>query len=138
MTRAANAEAAMTLGACRAAGLIRQSAGAEAFSYVPTLQQLGGTRQLPSINPSASVGLTQALTESQIPCRTSSPNSGPPPPILAPMLLPKSPKLYGSDHPVVPSNIKESAKQVADLQVISIGICLTTMLPDGRRLICSL
>jgi hypothetical protein len=54
------------------------------------------------------------------------------------MLLPKSPKLYGSDHPVVPSNIKESAKQVADLQVISIGICLTPMLSDGRRLICSL
>jgi len=63
MTRAANTEAAMTLGACRAAGLIRQSAGAEAFSNVPTHQQLGGTRQLPSINPSASVGLTQALTE---------------------------------------------------------------------------
>jgi phytochrome-interacting factor 3 len=95
MTRAVNAEAAMTLGACRAAGLIRQGAGAEAFSYVRTLKQLGGTRQLPSITPSASVGLTQGLTESQIPRRTSSPNSGPPPPILAPMLLPKSPKLYG-------------------------------------------
>jgi hypothetical protein len=57
---------------------------------------------------------------------------------LAPMLLPKSPKPYGSDHPVVPSNVKESTKQVADLQVISIGICLTPMLSDGRRLICSL
>ncbi len=38
MTRAANTEAAMTLGTSRAAGLIRQSAGAEAFSYVRTLQ----------------------------------------------------------------------------------------------------
>ncbi len=47
----------MTLGTCQAPGLIRQSAGAEAFSYVRTLQQLGGTRQLPSINASASVGL---------------------------------------------------------------------------------
>jgi hypothetical protein len=77
MNRVTNAETAMTLATCKAAGLIRQGAhGADAFRYSRTPQL--GTRQLGSLPPPSSsslVGLGQGITENQIPVRTSSSSS---------------------------------------------------------------
>ncbi len=93
MNRVTNAETAMTLATCKAAGLIRQGAhGADAFRYSRTPQL--GTRQLGSLPPPSSsslVGLGQGITENQIPVRTSSSSSAAASgSLLAPMLPPKS------------------------------------------------
>jgi phytochrome-interacting factor 3 len=99
-TRDVNADMAMTLGACRAAGLIRQGAGVEAFSQVRTLQPLG-TRQPPGITSSSSPSLNQGITETENPFRTSSPMSGS---LLVPMLPPKSKPVAAATFNSLPSN----------------------------------
>jgi len=111
MNRVTNAESAMTLATCKAAGLIRQGAhGADAFRYSRTPQL--GTRQLGSLPPPSSsslVGLGQGNTENQIPVRTSSSSaataaSGS---LLAPMLPPKS-------KPVAAAAVTWNNQQVAN------------------------
>jgi phytochrome-interacting factor 3 len=115
MNRVTNAETAMTLATCKAAGLIRQGAhGADAFRYSRTPQL--GTRQLGSLPPPSSsslVGLGQGITENQIAVRTSSSSSSAAAAaaasgsLLAPMLPPKS-------KPVAAAAVTWNNQQVAN------------------------
>jgi phytochrome-interacting factor 3 len=85
VNKASSAEAAMALGAGRAAGVIPQT-GAEAFSKVRTLQPSFSKWQTHSPIPTSSKGFGAYPTASQALPRTSPPASRP---LLAPMAPPK-------------------------------------------------
>jgi phytochrome-interacting factor 3 len=103
--KAASAEAAMALGAGRAAGVIPQT-GAEAFSKVRTLQPLVSKWPPHSVTPHSSKGFgVYPTTASQVPPRTSLLASRP---LSAPMPPPKPQPRPGT------SNLQvESARKLA-------------------------
>jgi phytochrome-interacting factor 3 len=105
VNKASSAEAAMALGAGRAAGVIPQT-GAEAFSKVRTLQPLVSKWPPHSVTPHSSKGFgVYPTTASQVPPRTSLLASRP---LSAPMPPPKPQPRPGT------SNLQvESARKLA-------------------------
>ena len=133
VNRAASADAAMLLGAGRAAGFLPQ-AGVEAFSKVRTLQSLQPTVSKWPHNPHSSKGLYSAA--SSAPSRTSPAESGP---VSTPMLPPKSQPVPLSNsaagHPgrkSGPMNFSHFSRQAAIIKASIHSLAGRTPSPNER------
>jgi hypothetical protein len=118
VNKATSTEAAMTLRAGHAAGVIAQT-GEEVFSKVQTLQPLVSRWQPYSLTPNSSKGFGVYPTVSQAPLRTSSPASRPP---LAPMAPPKPQSRGGMDNMHA-----DSARKLAPLNSLHSSRSAVTM-----------